>query len=356
MKKWLFRILAVTAASILTLLVLEVVVRLFWTRLQGPVIPLSLKTHRISSNKTLQYELIPGSSSFEDDVWYRISSQGLRDREFPLQKQDGVFRIAVLGDSFTFGMAVELEETWPKQLESLLNRDRRAEVINFGVMGYDTTQEAEALRQKAMRFHPDLVVIGYCLNDIGILSRERRVLSQYRGYERFLKTGIGWIDGVIKMSRLYLLVKNRLFLLKTKAHTQAPHYSKDGDRVLQLGYQGYITSAYHEPENRKRLKRALSEIKSTTDGNIPVILAVYPELETFDPYPYLDTHKEIAELAEEEGFLFLDALPFFSGKDPRRIRVSDANKHPNRLGNEVFSRALYDFILDNGLPAVRGEN
>lgn len=356
MKKWLFRILAVTLASFLTFLFLELVVRLFWSRLQGPVIPLSLKTHRISKNNKLQYELIPGSSSFEDEVWYHISSQGLRDREFTLDKPNGVFRIVALGDSFTFGMAVELEETWPKQLESRLNRDRRTEVINFGVMGYDTTQEAETLREKAMNFHPDLVVIGYCLNDIGILSRERRVLSQYRGYEHFLTTGIVFLDNNLKLSRLYLLVKNRLFLLKTKAHTKAPHYSKDGDRVLQLGYQGYIINAYHEPENRKRLKRALSGIKSITEGKIPVILAVYPELETFDPYPYHDAHKEIAMLADEEGFFFFDALPFFSGQDPRKIRISEANKHPNRLGNEIFSKALYEFILDKGLQAGRGEN
>lgn len=137
MKKWLFRFGAVVIATLLTLWILEIAVRLAWEKLQGPIIPLSLKTHRPSADPLLAYELIPGSTSFEDQAWYRI---------------------------------------------------------NFGVMGYDTTQEARLLETKVLAFQPDLIVIGYCLNDIGVPSRERRVLSQYRGYNDFFTTGLSWLD------------------------------------------------------------------------------------------------------------------------------------------------------------------
>ncbi len=347
MKRWLFRFGAVIIATLLTLGVLEIAIRLAWKKLQGPIIPLSLKTHRLSADPLLGYELIPGSTSFEDQVWYRINQQGIRDgREFAIPKPAGVYRIAALGDSFTFGMGVEEEDTWPRLLESELAGRRSTEVINFGVMGYDTTQEARLLETRVPAFQPDLIVIGYCLNDIGVLSRERRVLSQYRGYNDFFSTGLSWLDRILGKSRLYLLVKNRLFLLKTKADTQPPHYSPDGQKVLRLGYQGFIISAYEEAENRDRLQAAFDRIEYLIQGlHVPVIVAIYPELEHFDRYPYRDVHSDVKRLAEARGFRVVDPLKQFMQFTPRQVRISDANAHPNRRGNELFAAAVAHSVV-----------
>ncbi len=347
MKRWLFRFGAVVVATLLTVGVLEIAVRLAWKKLQGPIIPLSLKTHRLSADPLLGYELIPGSASFEDQVWYRISRQGIRDhREFTIPKPAGVYRIATLGDSFTFGMGVEEEDTWPRRLEAELAGWRSAEVINFGVMGYDTTQEARLLEARVLTFQPDLIVIGYCLNDIGVLSRERRVLSQYRGYNDFFVTGRAWLDRILAKSRLYILIKNRLFLLKTKADTQPPHYSPDGRKVLRLGYQGFIISAYREAENRHRLEAAFERIRASAgELRIPVIVAIYPELEHFDRYPYREVHSDVKEMAEARGFRVVDPLEQFLQLAPRQVRISDANAHPNRRGNELFAAAVAPAVV-----------
>jgi len=258
-----------------------------------------------------------------------------------IPKPAGLYRIAALGDSFTFGMAVDEEDTWPKLLEADLAGRRAVQVINFGVMGYDTTQESRLLETKVPPFQPDLIVIGYCLNDVGVLSRERRVLSQYRGYNSFFNTGLPWLDRSLGKSRLYLLTKNRLFLLKTKADTQKPHYSRDGQKVLRLGYQGFLISAYQEEENRSRLEAALDRIKGLARGlRVPVILAIYPELEHFEAYPYRDVHKDVRALAEARGFLVVDPLEQFLRFSPRDVRISEANAHPNRRGNELFAAAV----------------
>ena len=39
------------------------------------------------------------------------------------------------------------------------------EVLNFGVSGYNTQQEVETLREKGLRYSPDLVVLAVCVND-----------------------------------------------------------------------------------------------------------------------------------------------------------------------------------------------
>jgi len=44
----------------------------------------------------------------------RINQDGFRDLDYPLKKSNNIYRIAVIGDSFTFGQGVELNQTYPK--------------------------------------------------------------------------------------------------------------------------------------------------------------------------------------------------------------------------------------------------
>ena len=57
----------------------------------------------------------------EGSGYLEINSRGYRDDEHTLQKPSDVFRIAILGDSFTEARQVEFEETYWKQLEAILN-------------------------------------------------------------------------------------------------------------------------------------------------------------------------------------------------------------------------------------------
>lgn len=74
------------------------------------------------------YDLKPDSSIMFDGFLSKIpatkieiSKQGFRDRVYPLDKSPGVTRIAFLGDSFVFGWGVNVENSFPKQLEKMLN-------------------------------------------------------------------------------------------------------------------------------------------------------------------------------------------------------------------------------------------
>ncbi len=52
----------------------------------------------------------------------RINSLGLRGREISRRKPDGIKRVLVFGDSFTFGVGVDEEHLLTSQLENFLNR------------------------------------------------------------------------------------------------------------------------------------------------------------------------------------------------------------------------------------------
>jgi lysophospholipase L1-like esterase len=351
MRKFFIRLLVIAMSVLFSLAAAEIAVRLLWSRLQGPIMPMSLKTHRVSVDKDLGYELIPGSSVFQDDAWYRINDSGMRDRDFARDKKAGVYRIAAVGDSFTFGMGVAAGDTWPKQLERRLDREgARTEVLNFGVMGYDTEQEAEQVRAKVLPFHPDLIIIEFTLNDIGILSRERRELKQYQGYHRFLATGNAFVDRLLHASRLYLLFKNRLYIKKTRADALPPQYSADGFKVIQLGgLHNFIKYAYTQKESLDRLARALEKVRAVVANRIPVLVAIYPDLSDFGEYPYRAEHGIVRELSVGKGFMVVDPLTRFLGHDPADLRISAANPHPNRRGNDLFAAAIEDFLRDTKL-------
>jgi hypothetical protein len=113
----------------------------------------------------------------EGNLFVRISGEGLRDREHGTAKPPGTVRIAVLGDSYVEALQVPPEHNFLAVMERelatcLAPSGRRAEAINFGVSGYGTAQELLALKHRAWRFSPDVVVLAVTTaNDIRNNSR-----------------------------------------------------------------------------------------------------------------------------------------------------------------------------------------
>ncbi len=113
----------------------------------------------------------------EGRVWIEINSHGWRDRERSVDKPPDTFRIAVLGDSYAEAFQVALDKTFWSVMEDGLAERRRAlgqrvEVLNFGVSGYGTAQELEALRHYVWAYQPDLILLQFfAANDVCNNSR-----------------------------------------------------------------------------------------------------------------------------------------------------------------------------------------
>jgi len=100
-------------------------------------------------------------------IYVKINSKGLRDKEYSYQKPKGVYRILVLGDSFTEGFQVPLEETFCEVLEKKLATHRtKFEVINAGFAGVGTDYALLFLRREGFKYDPDLVLLAFFGNDI----------------------------------------------------------------------------------------------------------------------------------------------------------------------------------------------
>ncbi len=131
------------------------------------------------------YELASGSSQVEAASWlqpsvtYHFNDDSLNEiKNYQPGVHDGVIRIVTVGDSFTFGMYVDTENSWPKQLERLLQQQQLCgglleyEVINLGVPGYDLNYTAHRFIQKGAKYNPDLV-IAFLRDDDFFLDNEK---------------------------------------------------------------------------------------------------------------------------------------------------------------------------------------
>jgi hypothetical protein len=114
----------------------------------------------------------------EGRAYISINSAGMRDRDRPVRKPAGTYRIAVLGDSYTEGFQVDVEATFWRLLEKRLQtcgfqQGKTIDVLNFGVSGEGTGQELLVLETRAMRYEPDLVLVAFFQgNDVRNNSRE----------------------------------------------------------------------------------------------------------------------------------------------------------------------------------------
>ena len=119
-----------------------------------------------SENQKLVYEL--------NKNYAEINSFGMRDEEFDIDSIRNLYKIAVIGDSHAYSTRVKNRaETFPSQLEKYLNQNvgqRIVKVLNFGVPGYNTAQELEVLKTKALMFEPRMIVLQYCINDTHICN------------------------------------------------------------------------------------------------------------------------------------------------------------------------------------------
>lgn len=147
------------------LLLLELGLRLLY-----PHVPIIERHAGLGTRGRPNLDVRKAFGGHERVVRVATNADGLRGPGLPAAKAPGTTRLLALGDSFTFGDAVELEEAWPWRLQELLNQGvagRRYEVVNAGVSGYGTGQMRLLYASLEERLRPDVAVLGLTVvNDL----------------------------------------------------------------------------------------------------------------------------------------------------------------------------------------------
>lgn len=143
---------------------------------------------RLSPDPRIIYELVPGLDVTFLGAPLRTNADGFRGPVVPPSRTRPAVRVVGLGDSVMFGWGVSEEDTYLARLGSRLGTASPGvawEVVNTAVPGYNTVMEVETLEAKGLRFDPDLVILNFVGNDLGLpnfVEERPDVLSLRRSF------------------------------------------------------------------------------------------------------------------------------------------------------------------------------
>jgi lysophospholipase L1-like esterase len=273
---------------------------------------------RTSANFDMAHEHVPNSRAFLMGQDVKISAQGLRDREFSLEKPSNTYRILVLGDSMTFGWGAAADQVYAKVLERLLNENEasgeglRFEVINSGVGNYNTKQEVAYFCERGVGFEPDMVLLGFFVNDAEMTPRPSPGLLARHSYLHVLGTH-GW-DAMLRRRSL--------------REGYATYY----DRLYQDGNAGW-----------EACQQALEELADRChDRQTQLVILQIPEMHNLgEDYPFKDVHSKIAEWARSKQVSVIDPIDDFKTGDVQQYWVSAGDAHLNAKAHQIVASSIY---------------
>jgi len=282
----------------------------------------------------------------------RFSSDGLRDTEHSFAKPAGIYRIALLGDSATESMQVNMNETYGKVLEARLNEvlahhqkiagDKsinQFEVINFGCSGYSTGQEMLEYMSHVQKYNPDAVIVLFNRGDTteNCLNLKGKDSPEPRPYFYIGKSGLVETDNTVlganadklspnplldflrAHSRIYgVFSQTNLSLSLTDSRYRKFRAWFDRTTALLSGRPLNRTTSLHYPQ-QDELQVTTALVKTFANfvkknGQTFVVL-IFPNM---GQHPYFAKQTTLLKcMAKTDGFNYLDlTAKFIDSKRP----------------------------------------
>lgn len=304
------------------------------------------------------------------DYRVEINEAGFRDPERHLEAAPGVRRIALLGDSVSWGWGVDNGERFSDLLERDLGPD--VEVLNFAVPGYGTDQQYWLFEEEVLSYHPDLVLVCFVLNDVFEASRvesyemakprfELGASGQWVVENRPVPSPGFWRAVAIPAWRRLKAWSAFSVLLEDPlagVEQREPGGNQFHRSRSSIEFMRDAVAKIHDEGSRTRMLLGLLRDRCAEEGIELAVFSVthkhdqyvyepdYPPPPKFDPERFR-THlsQVLAEIGREMAIevLSVDRPMFARARAGERLHCGDG--HLNERGNEVVAEAL--------LPALR---
>lgn len=241
--------------------------------------------------------------------------------------QSGLRRMAVpdsaertvlfLGDSCTFGLGVEDEQTFPAVIQSRLPDVR---CINAAVSGYTAFQGRVWLEQQPAASRFDVVLIGFGFND----ELRWDDLSDLDHYE------------IIAQERARWLNKSRLCELIHDVLPHKPSQESDGSRPARPR----LNNMEFAQEIQKLIRLARMH------GAKPILMIWPHAAQVYDNAPSHPKHKILQQIAARENVELVDLTPVFIERR-KTVELYLDGIHASPRGCQVVAEALLPMINRN---------
>ncbi|MFZ2356550.1 MAG: SGNH/GDSL hydrolase family protein [Candidatus Omnitrophota bacterium] len=272
----------------------------------------------------------------EFTISINTNSDGLRDKEhLPC---DNCYKILALGDSFTFGDGVELNDTYLSILEDTLNKNanKKHEIIKAGVVGYSTYNERLYLEKKGLGYHPHLVFVQFWWDDLGIDK------ISYLAEAGFLTTG------KIKSFARWRLFLNKNF--RAYAFLRAL-YTKIFNKALFASKANFFPDS--EDGLRQKLNITLRQFRNIEEfckqNNTACLFLLIPLKEfVYDKGGFKKQWDVFRNFLDKNDIRYIDVTPQLTKAVNKGETVFfTVDPHLNKNGHRIVAEALYQYLSRN---------
>lgn len=264
--------------------------------------------------------------------WLRSGSvhtnaAGFRERDFTDAKPPGTYRIAVVGDSFTFGNGIGQQERYSNLLQAQL--PAHVEVLNFGRPGANTPEHRRLVEELLPRIHPDFVLLQWYVNDVEDDDSSGRPTFAPLLPIRALHN---WLS---ERSAVYTVANMQW------AETQVA-------AGMTISYPEYLQRRLGDPNSHdSRLDRGLLNqlVAACKKAGVAVGIVLFPDTAGAlgDGYPFAYLHQRVLDVCAEQGLTCLDLRKDFSREKNRRaLWANQLDHHPGARANAIAAEKILE--------------
>jgi len=253
-------------------------------------------------------------------------------REGPIGPKDpDQFRIAIIGDSFSWGQGLQERERFSNLLDAQLGP--RYEVLNFGMPGHTMPEHVDEL-EPVLKLKPDFVLLQLYINNFETPGMRRP--SAYPLLPADLNARL------TDASLVYQLLADRWAQLQESLG-------------LVDSYARYLARHLRDPnspDSREAFGKLRQFISRTRAAGVPTGAVLFPATDSMGPngldYPFGFIHDRVQAICAEERIVFVDLLaPFARAGDPHSLWVSPFDAHPNALANQRAAAEILDAFAES---------
>jgi hypothetical protein len=279
-----------------------------------------------SPHPKFDYQMKPNMRTYFKMAEFITNSDGLRDKEYTVEKPRSTFRVAVVGDSYTLPSGVKIEEAYHTLLEKRLNAEREStsfQFINFGGAGGSLRAYLLVIEYITLKYNPDLILLGFCAENDHEVSRPISVNKDWKPK---------------KMVYPFFFNLYSLELIKSMS------------RIAVKSFSSFWTKESYAQKEVEYMKEMFARMQALSkEVNVPIVIAFLANRQ-------IGTEKIglVGKLAEENGLLFVDVSSSFAGTKVKDYSIHHPiDSHPNGKANRIFADQIHSFLIGEELVPER---